>query len=1202
MKISPATRLRAALCAVALALLAAAMRTHADQARPSQSGTAVAATANDECTASDPQPPADSHGEISLAQPKVWQSERVASLLDGLLRDVEGVSLSDLTQLSPNAQNAAAVRFVQSALEVSAQFDQAALVNNRANLQNADVRKQTEAQQVAIYRQQTDATATYAQALTDRRAQLTQELFATNAVINEIQPRQDAKATTKDEDAQLVEAQSRAKLLTLELTDVNARIPAALAAPTLTTPTVQNTTGTIPASLGTGQPFGDVLKALPDDVQKSLSSALKSPTYPATKQLDNFITLLQERMAREISVLQDDVMRDASRAAYLLQFDNGLYPSKRGDNYMARVAYELDCPECQVYSVYPSASSYNVVNYQGASRRRTLGGSLLSIVGLGISAAYRRQEDALQGNLVQSVYVSGFQSRSRFGWYFNAPPFDQYVTPGIRSTFAIVSVPRDKPCLRVKVKPAWMPRDSPDSVGAPAGAAYELAVRLPPAAERLPAAVKNEPDRLHVLKLEYNTVYHDSKDDAKAPLDDLSACPRNHCAAVRLTLDMPIDPNLVITVNGRPLSRVRDWRGRATSILPPAQSLSDGNGTGRAASRRALIEVDDLAPNSWFATTSRDILLNISRELAEEDWFPVIQIAGPGRRALLLPIDLDRGFTELVINGFHIVPRTRLQSGAYASRRFKGDQVPNPVSAAAPPLLAGPYPTSTFLPLFAHTAVSRVVSVTLGPSAQTLVIAFTPSADEKGTKYSFLTSRTQVILEDEDLDFAWSLLCRPRGDDLLCDVPVTPISETYRGFIDGCQPATDCPALRDRLRLMRNASGTVTDHPFVDSLQLWVEQYDPDGKDAFYAPHPIPLGLFPLDGDQIPSGHPFQPWTVVDRPRQQGPPVVEAGKNLEECAAFPWPASRLVATPTSGEPFNIELPDSKTGCRSVRIDAFLGQPALDWRVEPAPGQKDAANPNPFQLLFVSLSFLKPEVKKPVITPIRQQGQPFAIDRWTVRLPVTNLPAMPTVQPAARLAELGAAPVIAGDAVTLTVTRRALADWPSEVTVEAGGKKVVALPDMRALLLPTRLSMQPLGEAQFALTGARAGVIDAVAIVRAGKAITIPASAGTDVATFDLRDAPAGADKKPQVPDGTYAVLPLFKIGQQKRTGQQPTDLYSPIDALGTDEKALTLVKEKPRDPKDDDPGKSVTKITKTIERTQGRGATPKPVAGGAPTP
>ena len=40
-------------------------------------------------------PEADKWGDITVAQPKIWQFERVSALLDGLLRDVEGISLGD---------------------------------------------------------------------------------------------------------------------------------------------------------------------------------------------------------------------------------------------------------------------------------------------------------------------------------------------------------------------------------------------------------------------------------------------------------------------------------------------------------------------------------------------------------------------------------------------------------------------------------------------------------------------------------------------------------------------------------------------------------------------------------------------------------------------------------------------------------------------------------------------------------------------------------------------------------------------------------------------------------------------------------------------------------------------------------------------------------------------------------------------------
>jgi hypothetical protein len=189
-----------------------------------------------------------------------------------------------------------------------------------------------------------------------------------------------------------------------------------------------------------------------------LTSALQAPSYPATKRLDSFITLLYERLAREVSALQDDITRDPNTVAYLVQFDVGLYPASRTKNHIARVEFELDqdqCPGCRVYSIYPGQSSYNVANYKGESRSKSFWGNLGFLIGLGVSAAYRKQEDTLQGSLVQSVYTSGFLDDTvnrrdptkhvqRFGWNYGEAPFETYVSPGIRTTFAIITVPRSR--------------------------------------------------------------------------------------------------------------------------------------------------------------------------------------------------------------------------------------------------------------------------------------------------------------------------------------------------------------------------------------------------------------------------------------------------------------------------------------------------------------------------------------------------------------------------------------------------------------------------------------------------------------------------------------------------------------------------------------------------------------------------------------
>ena len=105
---------------------------------------------------------------------------------------------------------------------------------------------------------------------------------------------------------------------------------------------------------------------------------------------------------------------------------------------------------------------------------------------------------------------------------------------------------------------------------------------------------------------------------------------------------------MVVTVSGQPLRRVRDWRGRATSILPPAQSASDFGLAAAPASgatsaqptrfenppSRSLLEADQFSPNSWMEVDSHRLLLNISKDLVGSSDFPTISIVDPEKGAL----------------------------------------------------------------------------------------------------------------------------------------------------------------------------------------------------------------------------------------------------------------------------------------------------------------------------------------------------------------------------------------------------------------------------------------------------------------------------------------------------------------------------------------------------------------------------------------
>src|ERR1700722_11045262 len=910
-------------------------------------------------------PEADRWGDITVAQPKIWQFERVSALLDGLLRDVEGVSLGDLTQLDPSQQNGAALRFVQSALEVGVQYDQAAAVNASNALSSYNALQSSQIQQLDQYNN-------YMQTLTSERDRLAAQYSAASNEVNALQALAAAGTINDAQTKQLADAVSRQSTTQASLASVNSLISGAGAAPTLSPPpTVTGTSVQGPASgssmASSLSGFSDVLKSLPQGVQNNLSSALQSPSYPATKRLDNFITLLYERLAREISVLQDDLTRDPDNVPFLVQFDVGLYPSKKAKNHVARVEFNLDCPGCKVYSLYPGQSSYNLANYSGSSKRNSFWGNVLTLIGLGISASYRRQTDALQGSLVQSVYTAGFQNgvlddptplssprqqvpanqaEQSFGWYYGAAPFEQQVTPGIRSTFALITVPRKlventednfgntDACMPFHIDAGWASRNDPlaqdgyisgrgevgkavskpfywptrdkmlgpkangsrpqseDPPYNPSVLTMQTSVKLPASFDDYPLIARRE-KKTHVLRMEYNTIIEPSDQLATAAVVqttvqtstqstnpttgqtatqtatqttgtavavssganssstsppsanlDLLPCPKGKCAALVIKLDRPIDPNLIITVRGNPLSRVRDWRGRATSVLPPAQSGSDlaaatntatSLATKQLQSTRSLLEADQFAPNTWFPLNSTELLINVSVNVATDEEFPVIQLGDPSG-SVIIPHDLRRGFTELIINGFHFKPQTENSVQREVARQNwrEDSQFGRPLPADSP-ITVGPYAFSTFLPLFSPEPAPRRFFVGVGETGDDLLIGFLPTRSPRETDtvpYTWLEAQTQVVLEDRDLDFAWSLSCDSQGTFLACHMPRQEISRVYRNFLAACPSSGSsgrCPGLGpDRQSLIR-------------SLELSTPQTAPPSTNA------SPAGTTPAD-------------------------------------------------------------------------------------------------------------------------------------------------------------------------------------------------------------------------------------------------------------------------------------------------------------------------------------------------------------------
>jgi hypothetical protein len=116
--------------------------------------------------------------------------------------------------------------------------------------------------------------------------------------------------------------------------------------------------------------------------------------------------------------------------------------------------------------VIPRQSALNVNDVQATVSQKNFLGVLKLLLGLGIRVSYQRQRELYEQYLQQEVFASGFGKGSNaFGWTFGALPGTNRVAPGVRTTYAVLAVPRQASALRIEATGvAYHRKSAPDYV------------------------------------------------------------------------------------------------------------------------------------------------------------------------------------------------------------------------------------------------------------------------------------------------------------------------------------------------------------------------------------------------------------------------------------------------------------------------------------------------------------------------------------------------------------------------------------------------------------------------------------------------------------------------------------------------------------------------------------------------------------------
>lgn len=672
---------------------------------------------------------------IRIGQPKIWRYERIYPLLDGMLRDIESTSLQSMSPMNPNEANLQYIDFLRSLVDLQVDYNQGIGISNQqqlARLKSQQTQQQLDDTYLTDLKQQRIV-------VSDELTQAEKAEFSSEQKANLLDPSSvEGKAAQEQETQQkasVSDLQSRLKDLSTQISQVNSAS---------SNPQAFTNADTVDTSKSNSTQPPQFLDQVPDDVKKALLGKIGTADLPASKQLENYLTLLNERLSKQLSVIEDDASRNGYEL-YLMQFDVGLYGFRQTKDQIARVEFSFGNSECSseatayAYSLIPGASAYNIQEYIGKSEHVGIIGAFNLLMGLGANGSYQRQRDQLHNGLVQSVYESGFSNGvCSFGWYYGPSPFENFVSPGIRSTYALVAVRRDANMaqLSLTANAGWENAKgvihNADTVSR---SVYNIKL---PKLEDTPR--RSSIAKLSIKRLAYQTeILSEQKGATGVPTPAKTPAPTN---TVLIVLDEPADPDLMVTVAGTLLKRTRDTRGQA--IRPKNQSDATA-----APPPRGEFEVDGFGPNSWILANPTTLLLQISQDVSGYE-FPVIRLtdaSSPGEEVLNL---LDAN-AEIDVNNFRFLER------------------PPTRSAFAPLFSPATQPIDDYLKVS--------VDERTGPSSgdpnrvSKIRIGYHPL---EASQFQRLNDRAEVVL-DATLNTAephqWPLKCIARDTDLICDVP-----------------------------------------------------------------------------------------------------------------------------------------------------------------------------------------------------------------------------------------------------------------------------------------------------------------------------------------------------------------------------------------------------------------------------------------------
>jgi hypothetical protein len=466
---------------------------------------------------------------VETGQPAVWSLGQAHYLLANLhLRDRRlSVDLPSSTELNPNKANSSRLDVYKSFLGVEGQYDQAMAVRNGMMMdqyrRNLSERRRAQGE-LEARRRNRDELSSEIKSISLNIAGLQEQNRQLAAARLAADPADDTPSAAENANgSEIAKLTERKTLKEARREEIDGEIESLH---------TESTADVAPPAFEEPSPETVAKAGLPNSeaMTKFVGKAIESfdrPNLAASVALDNFVGMQYEIVAKQLTLLRDEVGPD--ERVIFLELPSSIYTvAGEANDYVAQVEWHVDRvydevpaqarrtvlkrylkadgyedvegaasrfdvdrvpvtlemleqtmaddPEYRLrqnavvspfdqttdlphssrvrtLDIIPRQSAVNVNEYQAVAKQKMFLAGFKFLIGFAGTVNYQRQREQYQQFMQQDLFASGYgKGDSVWGWTFGALPGSRSLAPGIRTTYAVLAVPRDALALELVAK------------------------------------------------------------------------------------------------------------------------------------------------------------------------------------------------------------------------------------------------------------------------------------------------------------------------------------------------------------------------------------------------------------------------------------------------------------------------------------------------------------------------------------------------------------------------------------------------------------------------------------------------------------------------------------------------------------------------------------------------------------------------------